>query len=215
MRSVHLTSKFAGRRGEMASRAYPLAEIGQPSKKPLPEIVKWLDVEHSARYQPEANATYCNVYATDVCYLAEVYLPRVWWIDPKSVTDGTPISYGGTVRELNANALYDWLNEWGATFGWKPVADAAEAQQAADAGHVVVICAAQANPKRSGHITVVVPQSESVQMRTDGGIVLPVQSQAGRKNFECSCEPGRWWEMKSYRGFGMWSNKAAPAVQST
>lgn len=207
MRAVHLSSQFQGRRSVTSGRAYPLAELDQPSKIPISGIVKWLDVERSPRYQPEPDHTFCNIYAYDVCYIAGVYLPRVWWMNPATVTEETQVVYGKTVGELNANALYDWLHKWGAEFGWEPVDDAAAAQQAADAGRIVVICAAQANPTRSGHITVVVPQGDKIA-EVVGGAYRPVQSQAGRKNFECSCDPGRWWEGKSYRGFGIWSNKS-------
>src|SRR5688572_8800840 len=45
------------------------------------DIVQALAVEKSARYQPTATSTYCNIYAYDYCYFAGVYLPRVWWYD--------------------------------------------------------------------------------------------------------------------------------------
>ncbi|MBC8064059.1 MAG: SH3 domain-containing protein, partial [Chlorobia bacterium] len=70
--------------------ARSLNEQGQPGRngesaqERVAEIVKiiaWLDVENSKhkRYLPGGGKTYCNIYAHDYCYLAGVYLPRVWW----------------------------------------------------------------------------------------------------------------------------------------
>lgn len=205
--AVHLSG--SGKRGSTEGRAFPLVEQNMPTKQPALAIEAWLNVEKSARYQPTPTQTYCNIYAHDFCMRAGVYLPRVWWSDAAlakfAAGEDVPVKYADTVYELNANALYDWLVKFGKDFGWQPVGNAGEAQHAADAGRIVVIAAAQRNPKHSGHISMVVPQSEKVKY-TDG---VPVQSQAGRKNFRSSLGTGkRWWEAKSYRGFGMWSNKA-------
>jgi hypothetical protein len=47
----------------------------------LGEIIAWLAVDKPAhkRYQPRDGLTFCNIYTHDYCYLAGVYLPRVWW----------------------------------------------------------------------------------------------------------------------------------------
>src|SRR5262249_8430070 len=47
----------------------------------LASIIAWLAVDKPAnkRYQPVGGTTFCNIYAHDYCFLAGVYLPRVWW----------------------------------------------------------------------------------------------------------------------------------------
>lgn len=50
----------------------------------LRAIGDWLAVEESKRYLSGEGKTYCNVYAADYCYLAGVYLPRVW-CNPKAL----------------------------------------------------------------------------------------------------------------------------------
>src|SRR4051812_40345925 len=71
----------------MASRHCPLGALmprprgGQTLEArvtALHQIVADLDVTRSLRYMP-GTQTYCNIYAHDFCYLAGVYLPRVWW----------------------------------------------------------------------------------------------------------------------------------------
>lgn len=205
MRGPHL--KPNGTRASATTRTFPLNEPGMPEGAPLREIIAWLDVETNARYARTPASTFCNIYAYDVCYLAGVYLPHVWWMDPTSVNDNTPVAYMKTVSELNANALYDWLVEWGVAFGWTKLASAEEAQMQADNGRVVVICAAQKVRSRSGHIVVVAPQIDGEQALQVPKFV-PLQSQAGAKNYCASCQMGRWWESSNFRGFGIWSNKA-------
>jgi len=73
-----------------------------------------------------------------------VYLPRVWWMNNVLKMDKqinnylkmlTPM-YGINVRELSANALYDWLREYGPMFGWEQITGEfrmLEAQQLANA----------------------------------------------------------------------------------
>ena len=51
------------------------------ASRQLQALADWLGVESSERYARSATQTFCNVYAADYCYLAEAYLPRVWWTD--------------------------------------------------------------------------------------------------------------------------------------
>ena len=110
--------------------AFPIGEPERPSRSGItPEakkpdylaIVDWLNVEHGARYRPEANA-YFNIFAHDVCYLCGVYTPRVWWIATaiKQVLQGENLTsrYEHTIHELSANALYNWMEQFGSDFGW-------------------------------------------------------------------------------------------------
>ena len=153
----------------------------------LRHIIDMLDVEHSARYQPTSHSTFCNIYAYDYCYFADAYLPRVWWTSRALVRlaqgEAVEATYGTTVRELNANALFDWLTEWGDDFGWSRVFDLDNLQHAINEGGVAVICGRRRVPSRSGHITCVAPETAEVPaLRQAGKIVAPVQSQAGARN---------------------------------
>jgi len=180
----------------------------------LTDIIEWLDVENTAheRYKPVTNGpTYCNIYAYDYCFLAGVFLPRVWWtskalVDLAAEKSVVP-SYGATVNEINANTLFVWLKDFGADFGWRRTASLEEMQDAANEGKVAIICAAHKKPNRSGHIVAVVPETSSNKAeRKDGLVVKPLQSQAGRTNRNYQTDT--WWIRLAvnYREHGFWIN---------
>lgn len=201
------------RRSSTARRAQPLGEPGAPRRDPaaptdlrlaqLAEIVEWLDVECSARYQPDG-VTFCNVYAADFCHLAGAYLPRTWWTGPAlmAIARGeTPdVAYGRTVRELRADDLYAWLAQFGPAFGWRRVFDATALQAAANAGGLGVIVADRLQQGRPGHISVVVP--ETAQHRAvkdaDGHVLLPLQSQAGLRCVRYGTLGRAWWNDEAF-----------------
>ncbi len=167
-------------------------------------VVDTLDVEDSARYEPvEGGPTYCNIYAYDVISALGGYLPRVWWNDDvlPRIQAGEQVEpiYGETIHEMNANALTVWFDEWGAYFGWDLAGDMTEAQQAANNGELSIIVAANKNPKRSGHITVVMPETPGHEATSNeaGEVVVPMQSQAGRNNLEYGTT-GEWWSNSSH-----------------
>ena len=209
------------RRGSTSRRVQPLGEPGQPGRDvtassaqrvaQLNGIVDWLDVEHSARYGRTPQATYCNIYAADFCYLAGVFLPRVWWksstLSRMAAGMAAPAAiYDDTIRELRADDLLAWLQEFGAGFGWRPVFDASALQEAVNGGGVGLICADRATEGRPGHITVVVPETTSVTARrdADGFVAMPVLSQAGASNCARFVGATAWWEdtvMFRDRGF--------------
>ncbi|HEY7639006.1 MAG TPA: SH3 domain-containing protein [Steroidobacteraceae bacterium] len=173
----------------------------------LNSIVQQLDVEHSARYQPTTKSTYCNIYAYDYCYLAGVYLPRVWWMS-KALVDlsrGLPVgvAYGSTVSELTANALFTWLAEWGDEFGWQRCLEVTQLQQQVNTGAVGIICAQRTNLSRSGHIVAVVPESSGhAAERVGQSVVTPLQSQAGARNKAYFAS--QWWTSLDFRAHGFW-----------
>lgn len=182
----------------------PAARAGQ-----LAAIVTALDVEHSARYGPDDAHTYCNIYATDFCWLAQAYLPRVWWkataIRDLSAGKAVAVDYGKTVEELNANSLYDWLTTWGDEFGWQREVDPSVVQAHANEGGVAVLCAKRKNTARSGHITAIVPEHGVQMARRQGtAVVAPLQSQAGRTNR--AYFPSTWWLdlAKDFQASGFW-----------
>jgi hypothetical protein len=206
---VHLAENSPpARRDSVAARAYPLGETDRPARADgSASIVRYLAVETSARYQRNTKSTFCNIYACDYCYLAGVYLPRVWWTDGAleklAAGEEVPVRYGETVRELNANALYGWLKQYGPEFGWSEVGSEDELQRAVNEGKVGVICAQRKVAAASGHIAVVVPeQSDHAAERAGSVVRLPLQSQAGARNFCYSCGLSKWWAGAQFRAFG-------------
>jgi hypothetical protein len=196
---VHLAENSPlSKRSLTTGRAYPLGELDRPHHTGLENILGYLDVETSARYQRTATNTFCNIYACDYCYLAGAYLPRVWWTPQALATPTTQVKYGQTVAELNANSLYIWLRDFGPAFGWSRATSTEPLQNAANSGQVSVICAQRQQLDKSGHIALVVPASSIT--------AVPLQSQAGRINYSSSRKPGRWWENPQFQAFGFWTH---------
>ncbi|MBQ0942231.1 DUF1906 domain-containing protein [Ideonella sp. 4Y16] len=202
-------NKPSAHRGSTEGRAFPIGEASRKTRDPaaspadrvrqLTEIGDWLASPTSPRYQPTLQATYCNVYAADYCYLAGVYLPRVWWTDSAlvKIAQGmdVPVLYGKTVRELKADDLFAWLCDMGPLFGWTRVFDTTALQDSANGGGIGVICADRKAAGRSGHITVVVPEvaGHAALRDADGHVVQPLQSQAGARNFRYGSAGPSWW----------------------
>lgn len=213
---VHLMENKANvTRKVTTGRAYPLGEP-RPSRDPssvekacssIHSIIKWINVEQSARYAPNSTSTYCNIYAHDYCYLNGVFLPRVWWTSRAlielNLRNRVPIQYGQTVNELNANNLLRWLLEWGDDFGWRRVFDLNELQAEANLGHVCIISARNVNENSSGHICAVVPENDShkATRNADGSVKIPLQSQAGRVN-KNYFNNSLWWLTRTFADFG-------------
>lgn len=202
-------------------RAYPLGEAGRPARDGrdaasraagLARIVDYLDAARTEhlRYQPRAGMSFCNIYAADYAYLAGAYLPRVWWTDSalRRLTLGEPVEvvYGRTVRELNANALYDWLDEHGSAFGWVRELDLSLLQAAANAGEVCIIVAKRRDLNGSGHISAVVPEQEGAEARhtADGEVLRPLESQAGVRNATRAVPASAWWAAERFQSFAFW-----------
>lgn len=200
--AVHYPTNSSSNRQSVNVRHAPLSETDLPRRNISPgnsasaktaglySIIDYLNVEKSPRYLPANNSTYCNIYAYDFLYCAQAYLPRVWWTaktlmqfakDPAYQPNP---AYGKNVTELTANALYDWLDEWGDDFGWQRSYDLDAFQTTINAsGGVGVICAKRKDRSRSGHITCVIPESGGVAaVRNNGQVTIPLQSQAGVKN---------------------------------
>ncbi|MDX2070804.1 MAG: hypothetical protein SFV55_20410 [Haliscomenobacter sp.] len=194
--------------------AYPLSETNMPQrdrnesvalqKQTLLDIVDWLDVTQSDRYQPGQN-TYCNIYAYDYCSLAGAYLPRVWWNNNAIIKllGGTEVSvkYGDSVYEVNANGLYNWLGDFGDHFGWQRLSNARELQAQVNQGKVGIISAENKSANNSGHIAVVIPEHDGFNA-TDNPFI-PIQSQAGRVNRK-KFNHLNWWTKPEFRAFGFW-----------
>ena len=202
-------------------RAYPLGEPGRPARsgrsaerlaQSVAAIVDYLDVANPAhlRYQPRGGTTYCNIYATDFAYLCDAYLPRVWWTDRALLRlragERVAVEYGRTVRELNANALYDWLEDFGPAFGWKREVELTALQAAANVGEVCVIVARRADLNRPGHITAVVPETGDAKAvrNAQDEVVRPLESQAGTRNVLRAPPASAWWQGSRFQAFAFW-----------
>jgi hypothetical protein len=197
------------KRSELAG-ALSLNEPGQPGRKgetgaercaELAAIIAWLAVDKTSnkRYQPTSTATFCNIYTHDYCFLAGVYLPRVWWL-PGAIErlakgeDVEPI-YEKTIDEQRANDLFRWLRDFGSRFGWRATGTLTKLQDAANLGGLGIIVARRKDDGRSGHIVMVVPETDSNSARrnSDGEVIAPLQSQAGSVNFQYGRGKLDWW----------------------
>lgn len=145
------------------------------------QIVDWCDVENVYRWRPNNGRTYCNIYASDVCHLLGVYLPRQFWRKPEALR-GKPapaVDYGVNTREYGANDLHDWLVEYGLEFGWRIFFDGDSLQAHLDAtGDLGLVSARRRDRSRAGHITLAFPSA------TQPALEGLVQSQAGTTNRE-------------------------------
>jgi hypothetical protein len=83
-------------------------------------------------------------------------------------------------QTLLANAQYDWLIEHGAEEGWIPVRGAAEAQNDANRGMLVVAAYRNSRTREPGHIAIVRPSDRSEKSVRDDG---PQVFQAGQENY--------------------------------
>ncbi len=180
-------------------------------------VVETLDVENNALYQRTSSATFCNIYAYDVVTAMGGYLPRVWWYEKyekkmkEAVEKGTKfeekVVYGETVHEMNANALTKWMYDIGQNYyGWEQASDMEAAQLAANEGYLVIILAANKNPKKSGHVNVILPETEQLKAKEIEGVYRPIQSQAGAKNYKYNTL-GAWWNNDSHKDGAAWIAK--------
>ena len=220
--AVHLSAdRREVKRARAGGWAYPLGEARRPSRgarsaagraAQVLKIVDYLDSPAPAhgRYQSRSGSTYGDVYASDLCYLAGVYLPRVWWTGPAlmriATGEAVEVAYARTVREVNANALHDWLEDHGTRFGWHREIDLTTLQAAANAGEVCLIVATRRDLNRSGHIVAVVPEHEGAEARRNaaGEVLRPLESQAGTKNFRYAVSRSAWWQSNRFQSFAFW-----------
>jgi hypothetical protein len=124
------------------------------------------------------------------------------------IRDGQEVTvkYDATIRELNANMLHDWLEDYGLIFRWKRVVNLDVLQAAANNGEVCIIVARCKDLNRSGHITVVVPEHDNFQAARNpsGEVLRPVESQAGVQNHRFVTKAKKWWLDARYESFSFW-----------
>ena len=111
---------------------------------------------------------------------------------------------GETVFEVNANALHQWLSDFGPEFGWIRATNLPAVQTAANTGSVCVITGRRADARKSGHITCVIPESPQCEATYSGAeLIACVQSQAGVVN-SARAAGKAWWTGEQFRDHGFW-----------
>lgn len=180
----------------------------ETKKESIAQLIDKLDVENNLRYQRTVEDTYCNVYSYDYCYFSKVYLPTVWWT-PESlekVLEGQDVEpvFEETVDRIYSSAIHDWFLEWGPSFGWERMFTVEEIQNKVNAnGGVGIICAKRREKGLSGHIVPVVPETDAHKAYRENGIVVyPLQSQAGKLNYNYFTEVRKdWWNDELYSSY--------------
>lgn len=211
--AVHITGNSNSRRNSTSHRHVRLNESDMPGVDPLQraisihQIVQYLDVENSARYRPEV-FTYCNIYAYDFCCLTGAYLPRVWWREKALLAlarqEPVDVVLDKTVGEMTANALFNWLKEWGDDYGWIRTYNLNDLQTEVNKGKAGLISAHHVDVHQHGHIVCVLPESGTQSAnRIGGSVAIPLQSQAGRNN-RMYFNNRAWWTRNDFRDFGFW-----------
>ncbi|PXY46743.1 hypothetical protein [Flavobacterium hydrophilum] len=177
-------------------------------KESIGQIIDKLNVEANIRYQRTVEDTYCNVYSYDYCYFSQVYLPTVWWTAEslEKVLKGQEIEavFEQTVDRIYSSAIHDWFLEWGASFGWERMHSADEIQNKVNInGGIGIICAKRKIKGLSGHIVPVVPETDVHKAYRENGIVVyPLQSQAGKLNYNYFSEVRKdWWNDELYSSY--------------
>ena len=178
----------------------------------LNEVIGYLatDKATNKRYQPRSGLTFCNIYAHDYCFLAGVYLPRVWWTPGaiERLTNGETVEplIEDTIMEMRANDLFRWLRDFGPRFGWRQTGTPTKLQQEASQGAVGLIVARRKQDGKSGHIVAVVPETETERAvrNTDGEVTRPLQSQAGMVNFRRGTSTLNWWKGDQFADSAFW-----------
>lgn len=178
----------------------------------LSKIIEYLAVDSlkHKRYQPRDGLTFCNIYAHDYCFLANAYLPRVWWTETArlKIAAGKTLEpkLGNTVDEIRANDLFRWLRDNSRSFGWVRATSVTELQAHANHGGVSLIIARRKEDGRSGHVVAVVPETAVEVARRDikGNVTMPLQSQAGVVNFKYGLSTPNWWKDTKFAESALW-----------
>ncbi|KIO51752.1 hypothetical protein [Flavobacterium hibernum] len=174
-------------------------------KESIARLINKLNVKNNIRYQRTVEDTYCNVYSYDYCYFNKVYLPTVWWTPEalKKILEGQEVEaiFEETVDRIYSSAIHDWFLEWGASFGWKRMFTVDDIQnEVNNNGGIGIICAKRKQKGLSGHIVPVVPETDvNKAYRENGIVVYPLQSQAGKLNYNYFAKARKdWWNNELY-----------------
>jgi len=201
--------------------AHSLNEPDMPTRKgttpdelraSLNEVIDYLATDKPAhkRYRPRSGLTFCNIYAHDYCFLAGVFLPRVWWTRGaiERLTRGETVEplIENTIMEMRANNLFRWLRDFGPRFGWRQTGTPTKLQQEANQGAIGLIVARRKQDGKSGHIVAVVPETEAEHAvrNAAGEVTRPLQSQAGVVNFRRGNSTLNWWKGDQFAESAFW-----------
>lgn len=214
IKSASLPTSPESRLDSMLAKFHPMSDPSIPyrdltnaetKRESIRQIIEKLDVIRSVRYQRTIEDTYCNVYSYDYCYFSNVYLPTVWWTDEslEKVLDGQTVEpiFNETVVPIYSSAIHDWFLKWGASFGWKRMTNLDEIQQKVNSeGGIGIICAKRKIVGLSGHIAPIVPETNLKKAyRENGVVVYPLQSQAGKLNYNYFSKARKdWWNHERY-----------------
>lgn len=217
IRKADLLPDPASRLDSMEMKEKPLRDSSIPfrnlesptsKKESIGQLINKLNVAENLRYQKTIEDTYCNVYSYDYCYFSKVYLPTVWWTDEslEKIMMGQEVEavFEKTVDRIYSSAIHDWFLEWGASFGWKRMFTADEIQNKVNTeGGIGIICAKRKEKGLSGHIVPVVPETDLHKAYRENGIVIyPLQSQAGKINYNYFSEVRKdWWNDELYSSY--------------
>lgn len=161
----------------------------------LCEVIDWLSVETSERYDNKEHSPACNIYASDVCYLCNVPFPPANYRDFK---------INELETEFTANLIAGWLAVDGRSLGWRSAESFDDAQFEVNRGAVGIIVAKSLHSKAHGHITIVVPETSTiVAKRESGEVVCPVQSTAGRQRYGRFANLN-WWNAERHEEPTIW-----------
>jgi hypothetical protein len=118
----------------------------------LRQVAGQFDVVHAQRYQPGGGRTWCNIFLWDATTALGAEIPH--WVD----LAGQPVAPGHGA-ELSANAVVHWLELHGPAHGWSECNERG-AREAAAQGRPAVAVWANPMPGHSGHVALVLPDSD-------------------------------------------------------
>ena len=131
-----------------------VSTVGNRSAALYREVIDQFNVETNARYavnKKGKNDTYCNIFLWDVTRAMGAEIPH--YVDPETLEPRYYPDIEGA-KEMNANAIYDWLATVGEKYGWYRVTEE-QAQNLANQGLPAVTI--RKNAGGHGHAQVVSP----------------------------------------------------------
>jgi hypothetical protein len=107
---------------------------------------------------------------------------------------------------VRANDLFRWLRDFGLEFGWRQTGTLSKLQEAANQGAIALIVARRKQDGKSGHIVMVVPETNEARARRNsaGEVTAPLQSQAGAVNFRARTGTLNWWKGEQFAESAFW-----------
>lgn len=131
-----------------------VSTVGNRSAALYRKVIDQFNVETNARYavnKKGKNDTYCNIFLWDVTRAMGAEIPH--YVDPETLEPRYYPDIEGA-KEMNANAIYDWLATVGEKYGWYRVTEE-QAQNLANQGLPAVTI--RKNTDGHGHAQVVSP----------------------------------------------------------